>query len=241
MHKTKDSQITKDYKEMVNRFSETLSAEFEEYFKIKDNCRKELLIYLFDALNEIEVPKNSRILDIGCGTGVPTLALAYRYHGKIKAIDININSLSYFKKKIRNSGYDNRIELVNTSLFELPTDETYDLVLAEGVLNVVGFEKGLRALVKVGRKEGFIIIHDEKKSLHEKAMLFEQNNCKIIDSIFLSEEIWWNNYYKHLKKQYSQIKDTVLLKLFKPDINEIHAFKKNPLLFQSVYYVLKIQ
>lgn len=226
---------------MTNQFPETLSKEFEEYSKIKDNCRKGLLNYLFDALSVVHVPKKPQILDIGCGTGVPTLALASRYHGNIKAIDINKNSLAYFKKKIRNTGFDKRIELVNTSLFELPPDETYDLVLAEGVLNVVGFEKGLRALVKVARKDGFLVIHDENKSLPEKAMLFEQYNCKIIDSIFLSEEIWWNNYYKHLKNQYSQIKDKFLLKLFEPDINELHVFQDNPSLFQSIYYVVKIQ
>lgn len=63
------------------------------YYTIKDNCRKGLLKYLSQALSIIPAIENPLLLDIGCGTGVPTLALAEKFNGHIIAIDINAESI----------------------------------------------------------------------------------------------------------------------------------------------------
>jgi methylase of polypeptide subunit release factors len=44
--------------------------------KIKDQCRKNLSRFTERALSSIPELDNPIILDIGCGTGVPTILLA---------------------------------------------------------------------------------------------------------------------------------------------------------------------
>ena len=71
-----------------------------EYYQIKDKCRKELLKYLSEVFFQIPGIENPKILDIGCGTGVPTIWLAENTNGIITAIDTNKHSLDRLQEKI---------------------------------------------------------------------------------------------------------------------------------------------
>ena len=68
----------------------------KEYFEIKDNCRKGLLKYLTKAISIIE---NPRILDVGCGSGVPTLMIAEKFNGKITAVDTDTKSIDILRAR----------------------------------------------------------------------------------------------------------------------------------------------
>src|SRR4030042_1944466 len=108
----------------------------KEYFQIKDNSRKGLIIHLekvFSIIPEIENPK---ILDIGCGTGVPTLWIADKYSGTITAIDTDKNSLDWLQNKISDKNLVDKVTTLNTSFFNFIADPDYfDIIIAEGFLN----------------------------------------------------------------------------------------------------------
>ena len=66
----------------------------------EDQFRERLNRYTrkaFKMLPELEKP---RILDIGCGSGVPTIELAKLSNGEIIGIDINQSLLDKLNKKI---------------------------------------------------------------------------------------------------------------------------------------------
>ena len=89
--------------------------------------------------------KNPKILDIGCGTGVPTLELAKISDGQIIAIDIDQDALDVLSKYIENLGLTDRIKVLNRSLLDLGfSNERFDIIWAEGVLQFIGFEKALQ-------------------------------------------------------------------------------------------------
>lgn len=209
------------------------------YFNIRDSCRMQLVKYLEKALKNLPEFDHPKILDIGCGTGVPTLWLAERYTGIITAIDTDKHLLDFLEQKIQRKKTSSRIETKNVSFFDLETEpEGFDLILAEGFLNVVGFEIGFKSVVEKLKKGGYFIIHDEYKDHDQKNELIQKNNCKILISMLLDETIWWRDFYCKLEIEINKTENAYLRGLFMNEINEINEYKKNPFLFKSSYYVV---
>jgi cyclopropane fatty-acyl-phospholipid synthase-like methyltransferase len=212
----------------------------DEYFRIKDKCRQGLLDYLEKAFSLIPRLDNPKILDIGCGTGVPTFWVAENYGGIITAIDTDKNALKWLEKKISGQNLTHQITTLNVSFFNLKSDFDYfDIILAEGFLNVVGFEKGFLRAIELLRKDGYFIIHDEFRDHESKCDFINTNRCRLIDSLFLNENTWWNNYYKQLETGINAIKIKQARVLFKTELKEIERYKLDPTPFKSAYYIVK--
>jgi 2-polyprenyl-3-methyl-5-hydroxy-6-metoxy-1,4-benzoquinol methylase len=210
-----------------------------EYFNIRDRCRMRLVKYLEQVLNDLPEFNNPKILDIGCGSGVPTILLAEKYIGIITAIDTDKQLLGFLEHKIQRKKTSGKIETKNVSFFDLETEpECYDLILAEGFLNVVGFEMGFNRVIEKIKMGGYFIIHDEYKDNDSKIALIHKNNCKIVNSLLLDETIWWRDFYGQLENEINKPENAHLRSLFINEINEIDQYKKNPSLFKSIYYIV---
>ena len=210
-----------------------------EYFKIKDSCRSGLVKYLDNACIKLPRLKNLNILDIGCGTGVPTLWLAENFCANITAIDKDKESINYLQQKITERNLQNRIKTLYTSFSEFKSEsDFYDIILAEGFLNIVGFEAGFKRIIEILKKKGYLVIHDEYKDHNKKLEFINENKCAIIDSLYLDENVWWNDYYKQIELEISKFSDPKIDELFKRDIEEIKYYKTSPSLFRSIYYII---
>jgi cyclopropane fatty-acyl-phospholipid synthase-like methyltransferase len=213
---------------------------YTDYFKIRDNCREGLLKYLLKAISVIPTIKNPLILDIGCGSGVPTLFLSEYFDGKIIAIDEDSKSIHRLCEKIDYNKLSKKITVVKDSLYNINSqDYIFDLILAEGLLNIVGFEKGFIKLKELLKQKGYMIIHDDYRNQNRKVKFLESNNCRILDIFRLDETDWWNNYYHCLEKEISLLKNKNLLELFSPDLHEIELYKQDPSQFRSDYYIVE--
>ncbi len=210
----------------------------KEYINIKDNCRKGLLKYLEKAISTIPLTENSRILDAGCGSGVPTIFLAQEFNCKITAVDTDKTLIAVLKENVKMLELSNKINAFTSSLFDLKSNMQFDLILAEGILNAVGFQKGFLKMLELLKSNGFIIIHDEFLNQNEKIHFIEDNNCKILKSFVLAEQVWWDDYYMCLEKEITTYSND-FLKLFKSDKQEIASYKKDPSRFKSTYFVIK--
>ena len=211
-----------------------------KYFDIKDNCRKGLLKHLERATETIPKLENPKILDVGCGSGVPTLYILEKFGGEITAVDFDPKSINTLREKVNKLNLIDKVNLSNCSLFDLNEDDSqFDLIIAEGLLNIVGFQEGFLKIVNLIKSKGFIIIHDEFQNQKNKIEFIENNNCEILDSFELNEEIWWHDYYKCLEKEISAISEKDFLMLFESELLEIKAFKKDSSEFKSIYYVIK--
>lgn len=212
----------------------------DDYYQIKDNCRKGLIKYLEKAISIIPGIDNPDILDIGCGTGVPTLWIAERFSGNITAVDVDKDSLDYFSKKILNRNLNDKITTLCTSFFDFnPGTDLYDIILAEGFLNAVGFERGFKRATGILKKGGYFIIHDEYKDHEKKCNFIRENSCKVMNTLYLDETVWWNDYYRQLEIEISRTADAGLREMFNSDLNEIEQYKADPHLFRSCYYVVE--
>ena len=210
------------------------------YFRIKDSCRQGLTKYLGDAFSKFPLPENHQILDIGCGTGVPTLWLIENCGGTITAIDTDKNATEWLKCKISDKNLSERVTVLNMSFFDYkPEPECFDIIIAEGFLNVVGFENGFRRVTELLRKGGFFVIHDEVRDQETKIELIRECNCHLVHTLHLDENVWRNDYYNQLEAEINSPSNEAIRDRFKSDLEEIAYFKVNPDAFRSVYYVVQ--
>jgi ubiquinone/menaquinone biosynthesis C-methylase UbiE len=207
---------------------------------IKDTCRKNLLKYLNLAVSALPTVKNPIMLDVGCGTGVPTLFMIQQMHSTVYAVDIDQKVLDHLRRKINSLNLEDRIKIYRESVFDMSFPEKYfDIILAEGLLNITGFEQGLILLDKFIKEKGFMIVHDEYRDHDKKLKIMNRFGYRLIHSVLLDEHVWWNEYYRCLDRKLRTLDKEILSEKFKNEIREISQYRENPTLFRSVYYVLK--
>ena len=209
-----------------------------EVHEIRDRCRRNLNQYTLKAFSQIPRMEKPHILDMGCGTGEAALAVLKRTDGHIVGVDADPSCLSRFREKVRGAEDGDRITIIQGSA--LDTDilkGKFDIVLAEGVLHIIGFEKGLNILLGHLHQNGYLIIHDGLDRDGEMRGLFAKYNLALLDFFVLDEAVWWNDYYKHLEEAVRGKDSSV----FREEISEIAAYKENPERFSSICYVLHRQ
>jgi len=206
-------------------------------YTILEKCRRNLVPYTLKAFDTLPPFTAPRILDIGCGSGVQTLALMDHCEGSFDAADIDTAALERLKSHARSLGYENRLHIMNASVFDerIPRS-SYDLVLAEGLLNAVGFEPGLNRLVELAKQHGYLILHDELKDDAWKRKLFTSLGLVLLESFELNWGIWWKYYIKCLETALGQSEHPELMT---EERDQIRLFRENPAQFSSVYYILK--
>ena len=98
-----------------------------------------LLLRLAGAL-----PETPRIIDIGCGTGPATLALAGATGGEVVAVDLYEPYLRRLQARAATSGLGERVRTLVAPMDDLPLpDASADLVWSEGAAYIMGFDAAL--------------------------------------------------------------------------------------------------
>jgi len=218
---------------------EDLMAETKNHFREHFNkyTRK-----AFQMLPKLEKPL---ILDIGCGSGVPTIELAKLSDGEIIGIDINQSLLDQLNRKIEEEGFSSRVKTVKCSLFEIDfPDESFDIIWAEGSIWIIGFEKGLKEWNRLLKPNGFLVVHDEIKTVSNKIKKIPSCGYKLVDYFSLPEDAWWTKYcrpleirIKELRMKYKNNSDA--LKTLENCQNEIDLVKRNPKEHSSAFFVMQ--
>ncbi|MHA1320766.1 MAG: class I SAM-dependent methyltransferase, partial [Promethearchaeota archaeon] len=104
-----------------------------------DRFRKVFSKYTIKAFRKLPKIEKPRILDIGCGSGVPTMELAKLSDGEIIGIDIDQESLDILSRKIEQEGLTNRVKAIKCSLINIKfPDNSFDIIWAEGSITSLG-------------------------------------------------------------------------------------------------------
>ena len=210
-----------------------------------DHFRKVFSKYTIEAFRKLPKLEKPRILDIGCGSGVPTMELAKLSDGKIIGIDIDQESLDILSRKIEQEGLTDRVKAIKCSLINIKfPDNSFDIIWAEGSITSLGVEKSLRGWNRILKPKGFMVIHDEIKHFFKKRDKVASCGYKMIEHFSLPEEAWWEEYYspleiriKDLYKKYSN--DPAALGVLNIHQTEIDIVKASPKSFQSVFCIMQ--
>ena len=211
----------------------------------KDACRKKLNKYTiraFQTLPKIEAPT---ILDIGCGSGVPTLELARQCNGKIIGLDIDRSLLDLLEKKIQRAGLSDRVRTGECSMSELDyPDESFDIIWAEGSISVIGFEKGIRDWRRFIKPRGYLVVFDQSRGLSEKLRHITSSGYDLIDHFEVKGEAFWEDHYIPLQKRINNLRneyrgDKKTQTALEKEQSEIDMVKRDPNRFSSTFFIIQ--
>ncbi len=151
----------------IEEFFDRLANEWDSHEKNKTAEIKTLL----DKLN---INKNSKILDIACGTGIISQLLVGLSDGEVTGIDLSLNMIEIAKEKYRNS---NSIKFIHEDFLKFETCEKFDFAIIYNAYPHFLDPKALRDKLFECLKENgrFAIVHSLSKERlnrhHEKMAL----------------------------------------------------------------------
>ena len=102
------------------------------------------------------IDNNSRILDIGCGTGQTAAYLANEYSAIVTGIDIHPIMIEKAKKRMKKEHLP--VEILQCSIENVPLqDDTFDFVLSESVLSFADKPTALSEIYRLLKDDGQLI------------------------------------------------------------------------------------
>ena len=211
----------------------------------RDSSRKRLLKYTRKAFKLLPKLDKPRILDIGCGSGLPTLELARLSKGEVVGIDIDQSLLDELNRKIEGGALSKRVKARKSSMFELDfPDGSFDIIWSEGATRAIGFEKGIKQWRRLLKPEGFLVIHDEVKTVADKLEEIPSLGYKLENQLMLPEDAWWIEYYKPLENRIKGLrkkykKDPEAIRILEKVQKEIDMVKENPKEWRSAFYIMQ--
>ncbi|MDP4271356.1 MAG: class I SAM-dependent methyltransferase [Bacteroidota bacterium] len=113
-----------------------------------------------DAIGFIDnLTDESRIADLGCGTGGQTMILAQHAPGVITGIDLFPAFIDLFNANAAKHNLQNRVKGIVGSMDALSfQDEELDLIWSEGAIYNIGFERGLNEWRRFLKKGGYVAV-----------------------------------------------------------------------------------
>lgn len=114
------------------------------------------------ALSFIEhLTEQSRIADIGCGSGGQTMVLAEYAPGQITGLDLFPDFINIFNRNAGQLQLQERVQGVVGSMDNLPFGVgELDLIWSEGAIYNIGFQRGLNEWRKYLKPGGYIAVSE---------------------------------------------------------------------------------
>ena len=210
----------------------------------KDHIRENLNKYTRKAFKSLPKCKNPHILDVGCGSGVPTIELAKISDGHVIGIDRDVTSLNLLQRKIQKMGLNNQVNVIKDSILNMDfPEESFDIIWAEGSIFVIGFENSLKRWRRFLKPNGFLVLHDENKDKTKKLGLITKYGYTLIAQFELPDNLWWREYYTPLELLIQEFRhnypnDSELINELNKDQIEIDKCKSNSIVFSSFFVIM---
>jgi SAM-dependent methyltransferase len=115
-----------------------------------------------DLLAMCHLADADEVLEVGCGIGVGVANLAREHGCRVVGVDRSERMIDWARRRVREHGVDDRVELRVASATALPfEDGRFDVAYAESVLAFVDDPAlAIRELVRVTRPGGYVGINE---------------------------------------------------------------------------------
>lgn len=221
------------------------------------------------ALSFVEnLDNNSRIADIGCGTGGQTMVLAQNTNSHITGIDMIADFVNIFNENANKSNFHDRVNGIVGDALELSFEkEELDLIWSEGMIDSLGFQKALSYWNGFLKKGGYVAVTspswltsehpaeiekfwiDAGSGLHSIESNIEsmrKSGFSFVAAFTLPDECWMQNYFiprkmaeKNILQKYP---DNDIVKEYIESMKyEVDLYEKYKQHYGYVFYIGKNQ
>jgi ubiquinone/menaquinone biosynthesis C-methylase UbiE len=157
----------------IQEFDFNLICEYFSGMKRQGPGSEEITIKALSFIDNLS--DESRIADLGCGTGDQTMTLAQHTQGQITGIDLFPGFITLFDQNAERLNLQNRVKgLVGSMDNLLFQKEELDLIWSEGAIANIGFEKGLNHWRGFLKKGGYVAVTYESWFTNERPAEIEK-------------------------------------------------------------------
>ncbi len=172
-----------------------------------DDLRRRFLEHTRSAFALLPAMPHPRILDVGCGSGLPTVQLARMADGEVVGIDTDAKALGAFNERVRARGLQHRVRGICVSLSdnEFP-DASFGVIWGEGVFHLLDPVESFaecRRLLKAG---GFLVMHETRACLENTSAEAARCGLRLFDEHALPPGFWWDAYGAPLEDRIARLR-----------------------------------
>ena len=223
-------------------------------------------VYTRRAYEMLPPLREPRILDVGCGSGAPTLELARLSGGLVTGLDIHQPYLDELQRRAAAAGLAERITTVKGSMLSMDfPDESFDVLWSEGSIFVIGFDRGLEEWRRLIPGGGFFAVHDvawlrpdpprklrefwtagypAMRDIPANLEAIAARSYELLGHFPLPDDAWWDEYYGPLEQRLPRLRakyagDAEAQALLDESEKEIEIYRDYPGWYGSVFFVMR--
>lgn len=214
------------------------------------------------------LPEQPQILDLGCGPGMQTLALARLTTGHITAVDLHQPYLDELQRKATTTGLDEQITILQADMADLPlAPASFDLIWAEGSAYALGFGNALQTWRSLLKRPGYLAVSEvswtrsdlpapvvdfwqveypDLRSIEANLATIKAAGYGTLAHFILPPEAWWQHYYtpleqrlEVLQRKYHNLPEAQ--PVFDQHRREIEIYRQYSDYYGYVFYILKVE
>jgi SAM-dependent methyltransferase len=175
-----------------------------------------------------ELPERPDVLDVGCGPGRQTIALAQALDGRITAGDLHQEYLDQLVATAVAEGLRERIGQMRVDMLDLPFGrDSFDLIWSEGAAYILGFGEAFARWQYPLRARGYIAVteltwltdrrpapaadffaseYPPMTDVATNLATIEEQGCEMIGHFTLPDAAWWDHYYTPLEAKLPELR-----------------------------------